>query len=436
MSSRNSNFSQKLPDLPWWLIFISFFIAAPLGIVLLLIKIARDSAPKSSPRQTRNSVQGNLTVRQDTHYDVPSSRTVTGKGGSSSARQTRGSSQSPSVQSRSRYAKLKSGKGFTLFGAIFAVVFGVVVGNICIDLGFSYPQYILEEAFVPMIFACGGVGMFLWGRHLSSQNKKFRRYLARIGNEPLIPLRPLAESLPADIDEVYDTLQRMIDLGLFGDRAYLDMASETLVMDASVAKPAPKPKAEAAPSGQPLSSEDKILRQIRDANDRIPGEEISRKIDRIEEITRHILTYLKKHPERSNELHTFLDYYLPTTLKMLNTYAELDAQQLEGDNISVTKERIEQILDKVVEGFEAQLDKLFEGDMLDISSDIDVMEKMLQRDGLAGDMKMPKAPATPKESQGYTPKLTLTPDQDNSGTAAATAPAESQRRNYDDLGMW
>ena len=242
------------------------------------------------------------------------------------------------------------------------------------------------------------------------------------------------------MDEVYETLQQMIDEGLFGDRAYIDIAGECLVVDAAVARPAPvpKPKEPVKEKKIDLSSEDKILYEIRRANERIPGEEISRKIDRIEEITRAILEYLKKHPERSSELHTFLDYYLPTTLKMLNTYAELDEQGMTGQNIETTKRRIEGILDKVVEGFELQLDKLYEGDMLDISSDIDVMEKMLQRDGLSGATNLRSRSVQAQASQGYTPSLTLDPAQNGASAAAAPAPqaAEQEQKGYDTLGNW
>lgn len=439
--SNNSDFIQKIPDFPWWVVFLAFFMAGPLGILLLILKILRESQPKHGQRSstvhrtytatsqqfhtgsTANR-QGAASVTQNVHYDVRR----TGNPNPSTPSQPAASS----VAKRPfPYTRIKTGKVFTIAGAILTVIFGITAGSICIEWGFSYPQYLLADLFIPLIFTCGGIGMLIWGRHLASQGKRFKRYLARINNESLIPLRTLSESIPADLDEVYETLQQMIDLGIFGDRAYLDMATETLVIDGAVAKPAPKPQP--VKDQAPLSAEDQILAQIRDANDRIPGEEISRKIDRIEEITRHILKYLKKHPERSSELHTFLDYYLPTTLKMLNTYAELDAQQLDGENISVTKERIEQILDKVVEGFEAQLDKLFEGDMLDISADIDVMEKMLERDGLAGELKMPRV-SDPAPEQSYTPQLTLTPDQpapsDASGAAAAP------QRRYDDLGTW
>lgn len=449
MSNKHNNSSQNLPDVPWWMIIAGFATFTPVGIALLLYKIFRESKPDPQ-RWTQQS----SSIRQDTSYNVrqdanSSVRRDAGKNkqvtvqkqssGSSRAQvkahsQRSGGSYTP--QRRFPYVKLKSGKAFTIWGAILALTFGTAVGSIIIDWGFSYPQYILQEAFVPFIFAGIGLGLIIWGQHKSHQTKKFKRYLARIGNEPLIPLRPLAESLPAEMDEVYSTLQDMIDLGVFGDRAYLDVATETLVVDNAVARPVQRPKAAPSQPAPDLSSEDKILQEIRNANDRIPDAQISRKIDRIEEITRHILTYLKKHPERSSELHTFLDYYLPTTLKMLNTYAELDAQQLDGDNIAATKGRIENILDKVVEGFELQLDKLFEGDMLDISSDIDVMEKMLQRDGLSGEMKIPKAPPIPQQPEHYTPNLTLTPDQPGSGSGTAAAPQPEEKKGYDNLGVW
>ena len=112
---------------------------------------------------------------------------------------------------------------------------------------------------------------------------------------------------------------------------------------------------------------------------------MSAKIDRIEEITGKILAYQKQHPDRSGQLRSFLNYYLPTTLKILRAYAQLDAQGVEGENISATKARIEGMMDQVVAGFEKQLDKLFRDDAMDISSDVQVLENMLKKDGLSDD---------------------------------------------------
>ena len=78
-----------------------------------------------------------------------------------------------------------------------------------------------------------------------------------------------------------------------------------------------------------------------------------------------------------------MSYYLPTTLKILRAYAQLEDQEVEGENISAAMERIENMMDKVVEGFEKQLDQLFQGDALDITADVEVLERMLAKDGLS-----------------------------------------------------
>ena len=125
-------------------------------------------------------------------------------------------------------------------------------------------------------------------------------------------------------------------------------------------------------------------------NDAIADPVMSEKIGRIEDITGKILDYRKKNPGKEGGLRSFLDYYLPTTLKILRAYAELEAQGVRGENITAGKVRIEGMMDKVVEGFEKQLDRLFQSDSLDIDSDVRVLEQMLRKDGLSGDGDMLK----------------------------------------------
>ena len=117
-------------------------------------------------------------------------------------------------------------------------------------------------------------------------------------------------------------------------------------------------------------------------------------------MTAKIFAQAESDPEKLPQMRKFLDYYLPTSLKLLEAYAEMDAQGIEGENISESKRRIEQAMGTLVTAFENQLDKLFQSDALDLSADIDVMEKMLQADGLAGEdpfsLKTPRAPEAPK----------------------------------------
>ena len=55
-----------------------------------------------------------------------------------------------------------------------------------------------------------------------------------------------------------------------------------------------------------------------------------------------------------------------------------------GENITAAMKRVEGMMDKVVEGFEKQLDKLFQDDAMDIATDVQVLERMLEKDGLSG----------------------------------------------------
>ena len=95
-------------------------------------------------------------------------------------------------------------------------------------------------------------------------------------------------------------------------------------------------------SSQPLHQEENaILTEIRAVNEAVDNEKLSAQIDRIGVITAKILDYQKSHPESSPQLHSFFFYYLPTTLKILRAYGQLEDQEISGENIAAAMERIE-----------------------------------------------------------------------------------------------
>jgi len=164
---------------------------------------------------------------------------------------------------------------------------------------------------------------------------------------------------------------------------YLDLGSDQLFLTDDGIQDRPKEEPEKAPAPpKEVEGAEAVLTEIRALNDAIEDPEMSRKIDRIGEITGNIFAYLREKPDKEGKLRSFLSYYLPTTLKILGSYAQLEAQGVEGENISAAKERIEGMMDKVVEGFEQQLDRLFQDDAMDITSDVAVLERMLEKDGL------------------------------------------------------
>ena len=125
----------------------------------------------------------------------------------------------------------------------------------------------------------------------------------------------------------------------------------------------------------------RLRRDIRRANDRIADPVISAKIDRLEELAGKIFRIVEEEPEKKAKASTFLNYYLPTTQKLLDSYADFEEAGVSGENVSQAKQRIASTMDKIVEGFERQLDQLYQSDAMDVDTDIRVMEQMLRRDG-------------------------------------------------------
>ena len=127
------------------------------------------------------------------------------------------------------------------------------------------------------------------------------------------------------------------------------------------------------------------MKEMRRLDDNIKDEVISGQIRKLEELSGKIFEQVKLKPEKLPQIRKFMDYYLPTTLKLLNAYDRMGAQGVSGGNISATMERVENIMGTIVTAFEKQLDALFGAEALDISTDITVLENMMAREGLAED---------------------------------------------------
>jgi 5-bromo-4-chloroindolyl phosphate hydrolysis protein len=128
-----------------------------------------------------------------------------------------------------------------------------------------------------------------------------------------------------------------------------------------------------------------FLNQLRKCNDDIPGEEVSAKIYHMELILERIFARAKAHPEVIPDLKKLMDYYLHMTVKLLNAYADMDAQPVQGANIESAKREIEGTLDTLSRAFEKLLDELFQETALDVSSDITVLQTLLAQEGLTDD---------------------------------------------------
>lgn len=133
---------------------------------------------------------------------------------------------------------------------------------------------------------------------------------------------------------------------------------------------------------QTLKLGEQYLVSIREANAAIPGEIITAKLDKLEQIIAKIYARIERHPEQVDELDKFINYYLPTTQKLVLAYREFDSQPVQGETIQNSKKEIESTLDMILYAFEQLLDSLYEDDAMDISTDISVLQTMFAQEGL------------------------------------------------------
>ena len=125
-----------------------------------------------------------------------------------------------------------------------------------------------------------------------------------------------------------------------------------------------------------------LLKEIREANQKIGQAELSDQISRLEDICRQIFREVQRRPQKAPMIRRSLDYYLPVVHKLLQSYFSMEEQKIQGENIQAAMAKIENIMDTVLKAFSTQLDGLYKDEVLDISTDITVLQGMLAQEGL------------------------------------------------------
>lgn len=183
-------------------------------------------------------------------------------------------------------------------------------------------------------------------------------------------------------DNIYNQYQQLEDR-----KEMLRMEEEMKLKERQTAEQAQADQRQKlSPEVQKIVEEgDMYVQKIRACNDAIPGEEVSAKIYRIELIVDKIFDRIEQNPESISDIRKMMEYYLPTTIKLLEAYAQMDAQPVKGENIQTAKKEIEATLDTLNAAFEKLLDSLFQKEAWDVSADISVLNAMLVQEGLKND---------------------------------------------------
>ena len=134
-----------------------------------------------------------------------------------------------------------------------------------------------------------------------------------------------------------------------------------------------------------IADSKKAIAEMKRLDDNIADPTISAQIVRLQQLAGKIFAQVEQNPEKLPQIRKFMNYYLPTTLKILNAYDRMGEQGVSGENITSTMQKVEGMMSTIITAFEKQLDSPFGSEAMDISTDMVVLENMMAREGLTDD---------------------------------------------------
>ena len=356
-------------DVGGWILIAALFAFGlwPIGLIALISKLSDKPKKVNSSRsgmRTSTSPNANVTARSANKVE----KTVV---------------QTAKKMNRAPKTSDKTSRILSIVGAAITCIFGIslvtMLGEV---IAYGWYSYMMEELFPMCGFFAGGVAMLVAGQRMKRRSARIARYLAVMGERGYISVEELCTVTGKSRKKIESDLDYMVEKGLLGTGAYLDSGRGIFFRsaDAFADYANATAKKENVTPKEANEGYAGALRAIRSANDRIADPVLSEKIDHLETVAGKIFREVEEHPEKQQQAATFLNYYLPTTLKLLDSYAKFEEAGIEGENLSRAQERIEETMDALIKGFDKQLDDLYRNEAMDIDSDIRVMENMLRRD--------------------------------------------------------
>jgi len=379
----NQNDMKNTPDpddtgaiVSWVIIFILMFAFPPVGLLLLVLKMRSYAKPVSFPAKRPDA--------QTTASAYQASQRVSAK---------------KSKKGKDRNSRDKrSGKTISTVLLLISIALFIIGANTIVGAARdiwgsginSWPEFWLGA-----FYFLGGFISFFSRNIVTRRLGRFRSHSAFISGRGIVPISDIAQTAGLSARAVMRDLQTMINSGYFEPGAYIDKDLECLVLSAEAAESFRRSaraahEVTAQPDESPENRYMSVISELRALNYSIADVTISGKIDRIEELTGKIFRIVEDNPEKEPQIRRFMNYYLPTTFKLLRSYSTLEKQGIKGENIMAAKGNIGRVLDQLATGYEQQLDQLFQSDAIDIAADISVLENLMQQDGLSGDRPLYK----------------------------------------------
>ena len=372
-NSNNNNNNDAKNALEWVGIVLAFIVWWPVGLVWLILKLARPSRRNANTFNQNRQSAPNFSAYQ-----------------SSAPRQTYTAPVRPAVEKKKKEKKQKMPQDVA---ALVLLILGCVFLFIGLAGLFEYVNYgLLSDLREALFYLIGGGASMFFSWRAKRKAKRLSKYIAVMGLDDCKSVAEISKATGLPKERVRKDLEYMAQKGYFGETAYLDNGLDSLVISEAAAEKEREVRQQSRSEKKVREEREantseymRVYEQMLEAAGNIKDPEISAKMMRLTELTGKILQAAETSPEKEKNIRRFMSYYLPQTQKLMRSYAVLERQGIATANIKSTKERIGNILDNLITGYEQQLDQMFDSDAIDISSDIDVLETMLKQDGLNSD---------------------------------------------------
>ena len=271
-----------------------------------------------------------------------------------------------------------------------------------------------------------GSSIFMIRKGVSEKKRleRMKRYLSLFAGKMYVNIADLADSLGKSTKYILKDVKKMMKLGFFPE-GHLDKKETCLMLDdatyreylrlekerktyeleqgstntttsttsnsgnSTVSQSNPQNAATSANTKHAnpelitmIQEGQAYIRRLHELNDIIPEEVISQKMDRMEGLLKEIFKRLEEDPTQMSQMHKLMNYYLPTTIKLLQSYSEFDDISAPGTDVIKAKAEIEKTVDIINEAFTELLNKLFQATVFDVTADAQVLQTMLAKEGL------------------------------------------------------
>ena len=312
---------------------------------------------------------------------------------------------------------------YMVFGGIGmgASVAVLLAAGICALVGFAWPGAVFA-----LLAATFGGSAFMLRKGIVEKNRlsRMKRYLALFADKMYVNISDLAQNVGKSTKYILKDVKKMLALGFFPE-GHLDKKETCLMLDDATYREylrlekerkayeleqgtsnAQNTSSNTQTASGPATGSDvasaqgssasgmnpelvtmiregqEYIRKLHELNDLIPGEVISEKMYRMEGLLKEIFKRLEEDPTQMSQMHKLMNYYLPTTIKLLQSYSEFDDISAPGEDVINAKAEIEKTVDIINEAFTELLNKLFQATVFDVTTDAQVLQTMLAKEGL------------------------------------------------------